>query len=318
MSRTFWLVSENGRKTTHLTPEDREEFREDAIEITMYYVGEGEAIVISRGNRAVLVDGGEGTGTNRNDDLGRVLAARLTPGSLRAIVASHPHRDHTNFHHVLATEYADRFAAGARYFDNATPAADANWQRLQQWQPNLPFLREAVTDQPARDDEDRIQGLGAGIDAHLIRGTTDATSTKSQKYWSVFLFLRYRSAWMLFTGDAYKGYENRLLPRLEAISRRTHMLKVTHHGSSSGTSAQFVASLRPAISIASTDEDPSHRLEDDVRDRLSTTAIYATYDPNRPQHPEKDIVVRTDGWIWEENGFEGVLFEVSTREPVLL
>ena len=317
---TFWLVSANGRRSTDLSPPNRQLFRSDAIEITMYYVGEGEAVVISRGDRAILVDGGEGTGTNRNDALGAELAQRLPSGSLRAIVASHPHRDHTNFHHVLATQYTDRFAANARYFDNATPAANSNWQRLQQWQPKLPFTRHRVTNQPARDGEHRIPGLGSGVSAHLLRASTGAQSIEAQKYWSVFLLLRYRNARMLFTGDAYRGYENRLTTRLQALHQnsRVQLLKVTHHGSSSGTSPQLVASLRPAISIASTDVAPTHRLEPDVRTRLVTTAIYATYDGNRSQHPRKDIIVRTDGYIWEENGVAGALFEVRMRDPVMV
>lgn len=81
---------------------------------------------------------------------------------------------------------------------------------------------------------------------------------------------------MLFTGDAYKGYENFLLPRLQALTNRVHLLKVTHHGSSSGTSPRLIAALNPAIAIASTDSDPGHRLEPDVEARLANAAIYMT------------------------------------------
>ena len=317
MSRTFWIVSANTRATVTLSVAERQAFWNDAIEVAMYYVGQGEAIVVSRGNRAVLVDGGAGAGSTRNDAIGDRLAGRLGPGSLRAIVASHPHTDHTNFHPVLAVRHGDRFTAGARYFDNATPAADANWQRLQGRQPNLPFLRGAVRDQPGQDQNDRIPGLGSGTDAFMIRGSTSATSAESQKYWSVFMILRFRKAWLLFTGDAYKGYENRLLPRLEAITPRIHLLKVTHHGSSDGTSASLVSSLRPAISIASTDPDPTHRLEADVRTRLSTSEIYATYDPVRSPNP-RDVIVRTDGRTRQKDGLTGIIFEVWTRVPALV
>ncbi len=318
MSRTFWLISPHSKKTTTLTAADRQAFRADAIKIEVYYVESGETIVISHGQNAILVDGGSGTRTDRNDKVGGSLARRLPSHSLQAIVASHPHRDHTNFHHVLATAHRDRFAPrGAWYFDNATLAAHANWRRLQHWQPNLPFQRQAVNDNPTQDRVNRIPLLSGEAKAYLLRGTTNATSIESQKYWSVFLFLRFRNAWMLFTGDAYKGYENLLLNRLQALNPRAHLLKVTHHGSSDGTSEQLVSSLRPKIAVASTDSDPGHRLEPDVRGRLSASAIYATYDPHRRRHPKKDIIVRTDGWIWEEDGFEGVLFEVWTREPVL-
>ena len=318
MSRTFWLVSSGGKRTIAPSTSERQAFRADAIQIEMYYVESGEAIVISRGRNAILVDGGSGTNTNRNDQVGGVLGSRLARHSLQAIVTSHPHRDHSNFHHALVTAHLDRFAAaGALYFDNATPAAAANWQRLQNWQPNLPFQRVAVADDQAKDADNRIPLLSGEADAYLLRGSTNATSIKSKKYWSVFLFLRFRDAWMLFTGDAYKGYENLLLNRLEALNPSAHLLKVTHHGSSGGTSEQVVSSLRPKISIASTDSDPGHRLETDVRARLSESAIYATYDTRRRRHPGKDIIVRTDGRVRQEDGFAGILFEVWRREPAL-
>lgn len=317
MSRTFWLVSQNGKQTTRLTPAERQAFRADALQIVMYYVASGEAIVISHGQNAILVDGGSGRG-NKNDAVGGALAGRLPRHSLQAVVASHPHQDHTNSHHALATAHTDRFAPGAaQYFDNATGAADANWGRLQDWQPNLPFTRVPVTDDGQQDAVNRIPLFSGEAEAHFLRGTTGAQSTERRKYWSVFLFLRFRNAWMLFTGDAYKGYENLLLNRLEALNPRAHLLKVTHHGSSDGTSEQLVTSLRPAISIASTDADPGHRLEPDVRTRLSASAIYATYDPRRPRHPAKDIIIRTDGRIRLVDRVQGVLFEIWRRQPAL-
>ncbi|MCH8274045.1 MAG: MBL fold metallo-hydrolase [Armatimonadetes bacterium] len=316
MSEAFWLVTSDDRRPilVDLGSQDKRAFRDDAIEITMYSVGKGEAIVISRGGRAILVDGGAGNKA-KNDVLGGALAARLAPGSLRAIVASHPHRDHTNFYRVLA-QRPDLFAQGAKYFDNGTQKAEDDWKRLRKSQANLPFVREAVGHQRARDGDNRIP-LGPGVEVHLVRGKTRAKSRAVQAYWSVFLFLRYRDAWMLFTGDAMKGYEKLLLPRLEDISGRAHMLKVTHHGSSDGTSPDLVTSLRPRISIVSTAKDPTHRIEKDVRERLSDSEIYATYDLKRPPPRAEDIIVRTDGRLWGVNGFEGVLFEVSTQTPAL-
>ncbi len=136
MSRTFWLVTPSGRAVAHLTAADRQLFRQDALEITMYSVGDGEAIVVSQGSRAILVVGCSGSRKKRNDSLGTALGSRLDAGTLHAIVASHPHQDHTNFYPVMVTNHADRFAAGAEFFDNATPGADSAWTNLKNWQPN--------------------------------------------------------------------------------------------------------------------------------------------------------------------------------------
>lgn len=134
----------------------------------------------------------------------------------------------------------------------------------------------------------------------------------------MFTLLGFRNAWMLFTGDAYHLYERNILPRIQALigGNRVHLLKVTHHGSSDGTDAQFVAGIRPAIAIASTDADPGHRLEQDVIQRLGTAAIYQTYDPGRPTR-RKDVVARTDGYLWTDGVNTGVMFEIVTRNRAL-
>ena len=152
---------------------------------------------------------------------------------------------------------------------------------------------------------------------HHLRSTTGATTERSRAYWSVFTVLLFNHAVFLFTGDAHKGYEASLVPRLQQLVSRVHVLKVTHHGSSSGTSPDLVQTFRPAIAFASTDPHHTHRLEDDVRLRLGDAAIYTTHDPSRPVHEEKDIVIRTDGRQRSIEGTQGIMFEVWRRQPAL-
>ena len=86
------------------------------------------------------------------------------------------------------------------------------------------------------------------------------------------------------------------------------MLKVTHHGASSGTANRLVCAVKPGIAIASTAVDDGHRLEEDVLGRLG----------GRPG-PRKvletlvdgDIIIRTDGQT--RNG--GVLYHVDRKRP---
>ncbi len=320
MSRTFWLVSDSDRRRVAPNAAQRRTFRDNAIQITMYSVGDGEAIVVNRGDHRVLIDGGANARRKRNDELAASLSARLPPRSLCAIVASHPHQDHTNTYPAMIADHKSRFDTPAFYFDNDTSAAQTAFLRLQQAQPNLPIERHPIADHPGLDDLQRIPQLDPDADAFLLRASTNATTVNSKKYWSVMMLLRFRDAWMLFTGDAYKGYEKRLLLRLQALlgpAGRIHVLKVTHHGSSDGTSQQLVDALDPAIAIASTADDEGHQLEPDVRDRLDRCAIYATFEPARPVHKEKDIIVRTDGLTTNAFGASGVMFEVWRRKPAL-
>ena len=312
---SFLLISDDDRRSATLGAADRAMFRADALEIRMYYVPEGETILITRGQDALLWEGGSGRAL-RNPALAQAIAGELQGRRLRAFVASHPHRDHTNSHSGLVG--AANFAPGARYFDNGIPAATANFQRIRNDHQAVPFQRVPVF--PSTNRIVRRFG-GAGADVHLLRSSTNAQTHSGQVYWSVFVFLRLRNAWMLFTGDVIaKSYQTSMTPRLQALNPRTHFLQLSHHGNKTGTSQDFVSALRPAIAAASTDDDPGHELDDEVRDRLSNvnSRVLATFDRNRnAANRAKDVIIRTDGFIWGDGTEDGVLFEVIERQPAL-
>ncbi len=314
-TRTFWLVSATGKRTVSPTVAIRQQFRTDAIQVEMFSVGEGETILISRGSNVVMVDGGSGPRTPNNRELAGLIAARIPAAGLRAIVASHPHQDHTNAHRAFDDAQSDRVAADAEYFDNANSRSTRWFDERLAATPNLPFTRRPIDDDPSTDANQEIPALGAVF--HHLRSITGSTLEPGQAYWSVFTVMRFNEAVFLFTGDAYKGYESGLVGRVQQLVNRVHVLKVTHHGSSSGTSPNLVQTLLPAIAFASTDEHHTHRLEDDVRARLKPAAIYTTHDPSRPVHQEKDIVIRTDGRQRTHAGARGVMFEVWRRKPAL-
>ena len=126
---------------------------------------------------------------------------------------------------------------------------------------------------------------------------------------------------MLFTGDVITQlYQNNMRARLQALNTRTHFLQLSHHGNRTGTSQDFVSALRPAIAVASTDDDAGHELDDDVRTRLANvnSRVLATFDPIRAAAVRsRDLVIRTDGFIWSDGNNDGVLFEVLDRQPAL-
>ena len=135
---------------------------------------------------------------------------------------------------------------------------------------------------------------------------------------SVFLLLHHQDAWFLFTGDAKKSYEDALLPAIQGKTNRIQVLKITHHGSSSGTSPNLVSRLRPSLAVSSSvQSDPKHRLEDDVRARLLTCKVYATdedwEEKGRPKPPRRgDVTIRTGGEARPIGGVKGILFEIKT------
>lgn len=100
---------------------------------------------------------------------------------MSAIIASHPHRDHTNFHYSLTTTHQNKLAPGPVYVDNGTAAAAANWTRLEGWYPNPP-LHLSVLDNPANDDTAQIPTFSQTARIGLMRSSTNATSVNQRKY----------------------------------------------------------------------------------------------------------------------------------------
>lgn len=269
----------------------------------MLRVPEGEAILIVFPDQtAWLVDGGNTNRVADNANLATVLQAHLEGPprlTLRACVASHSHIDHIG---ALETLLA-----------SGSPALDPDGVRIYRgtgaWNRGAAFLNryhDMVSDEglderifAARTEE--IVSIGDHTEAHFFVGT--GTSA----YASLWMRLRYKSALLLFTGDSHQPYERNLIRQFSAGHFRADVLKVTHHGSSSGTSEECVAATRPAFAItSSTQSDDDHRLEDDTRDRIidvpdTRRRIFNTDDRG-------DIVLRTDG---EAYGDGAILYQVT-------
>ena len=308
----FFLVGDGKVEEVELDPASLADFHAEMLEIRLYYVGPGEVILITRnsGDTAILVDGG---GANRDTNMKRArpFGKLLKAKSLRAIVASHPHNDHTNFHVTLATEFPAVFSNDAKYFDNATTVADQKFAALQA-HGALPFARDPVIDDLNRDGDDRIDDFGGDGEVRVHMLKLDRAGT-DEDVRSVFMWMFYRDARLLFTGDVDANYERDILNRVKAVSDRAHFLKLTHHGNEDGNTKELIDDLRPGIAVASTHTDIGHELDSEVRIRLGDAVVRATNDTVRST--SGDVIVRTDGFIWEVGSLEGILFEVEEEAP---
>ena len=120
----------------------------------------------------------------------------------------------------------------------------------------------------------------------------------------------------MFTGDAHCGYEVDLLDDFGDVQFRADVVKVTHHGSSSGTAIRVINAIKPGIAIASTGDDSGHRLERDTLDRLGghsglpgpgardVRSVFETI-------IDGDIILRTDGRPY----IGGLLYQVGFNPP---
>jgi competence protein ComEC len=278
-------------------------FEASNLEVRMFNVGEGEAIlVVFPDRRTWLIDGGTTNNLKPNETLGDLLVGYLEARglTLEACVASHPHVDHAGALATILTSDSAALAAKVTIYRAETAwTGTAKW--LLRYQQAVSGLGPAVEDVTLSNAHREIE-ISDGVAAHLFAGSG------AGPYTSLFMQLRFQSARLLFTGDAQCAYEVGLLKSFGAVDFRADMLKITHHGSSSGTAGSVLEAIKPAFAIASTADDGGHRLEADTLERVVGPAgkrrVFET-------HVDGDIIVRTDGAPYQG----GVLYQVEFTSP---
>ncbi len=201
-------------------------------ELLLLDVGQGDAVLLRDGSRAVLIDGG---GWPHGDLGGRVLVPALSAQGVRrldAIVLTHPDLDHCNglldvARYLPVTEVW----MGPGWLE-AGCAADLVALRAARWR----VLWRGETRKVGRW---RFETLYP--DAGLRRGRNDR---------SLVLAAVTSEHRVLLTGDVEGPAERRLARRL-GPGLAADVLKVAHHGSRPSTSAAFLAAVRPRLALVS-------------------------------------------------------------------
>ena len=289
--------------TVNPGPTLRDEMRDDALEMIVFDVGGGEAILLRRRKLAILVDGGAGK-KHEHQALGEALVGYIRSQGLKlaAIVASHPHVDHLNAVSTILKATPTVLKSNARYFDNGLgmnkTLTDTLGETLCQQEPPS---RIGLACLGSKSEYFRLSS-----DVHISMTVEPAGALD---YRSIFMVVRFRQARFFLTGDAYESYELAMIDRLSASERQHDVLKVTHHGSAGGTSQLFVDSVKPRISVASSDSDEGHNLDGNVKSRLENFGkVYETLGSG-------DIRLRTDGIERQLSGEHGILIEVEEVRP---
>jgi competence protein ComEC len=254
----------------------------------MFSVGDGEAIlIVFPGGRTWLVDGGVSNNPSPNKNLAGLLLDYLEARGLvlEACVPSHPHADHVGALATILTSGSAALAPKVTVY-----RTDVAWTGAATWlnnykaaiaSPNTPAVEDVIL-----SGKHREVPVMPWVSAHFFCGSGAGA------YTSLFMQLRFGASRLLFTGDCECHYETELLDAFGAEDFRADMLKITHHGSSSGTSLKALGAIKPAFAIASTADEGGHRLEADTLGRLVPSGgkrrVFETL-------VDGDITVRTDG-----------------------
>ena len=210
------------------------------INITFLDVGQGKSTVVSRGNSAVIIDGGGVFGREVGENVGTfTLVPYLNYRGIdrASAIASHNHRDHTLG--LVEAMYAGR----VEHLYLARAGSDADYYMYQ-----MMLAAAEATDTP-------ISYISAGdvIIFHDMRIYAlfpyDEPTFQGTNNTSLVLRLVHGSNAILLTGDIYTAVEQYLAARGEHIN--AHILQAAHHGSRTSTSDEFLEAVNPNLTIIS-------------------------------------------------------------------
>ncbi|OPJ65292.1 ComEC/Rec2 family competence protein [Clostridium chromiireducens] len=202
-------------------------------------IGQGDSILIQVNNKNMLIDAGPKS--DKNELLNYL--SKLNIEKLDYVIATHPHEDHIgNMSDIIDSYNVLKFYA---------PKVQSTTKTFEKMIDSL--KRKGLKINVIRKDTDSID-LGKNTNVRVFSPIDD--SYENLNNYSSVIRIQYGSTYFLFTGDAEKDVEEKILDNNENIS--SDVLKVGHHGSSTSTSKAFLNKINPSIGVISVGKDNTY------------------------------------------------------------
>lgn len=215
------------------------------LHVSFLDVGQGDAAIIETpGGKCLAVDTGRASGGSSRG-LSTVLPFLRSRGANRldALILTHWDSDH---------------AGGAPAVLSGMPVAELLLPRDGPWERG-PTETERTTLRTASNRRTRVVHLdernvlltGDGVRLEVLNPPSegDRFPPRSDNDASVVLLVQYRAARILLAADAEAEAEHRIVRSGRDV--RADVLKVSHHGSASGTSDRWLNAVRPRLAVVS-------------------------------------------------------------------
>jgi competence protein ComEC len=240
---------------------------DDKLHVSFLDVGQGDAILIQTPNgQDILIDGGPDS-QKVNLELSKKLP--FWDRTIDFVVCTHSQADHI----TGLVEVLQRY----KVKQVLEPGVSYNSSIYQEWC-NLVEEKQIKRDKAQAGQE---IDLGNGIKlevlnppASLWEGTSDDVDNNG-----VVLRLSWGKVSFLFTADIREEVEFALIG--QRANLKSTVLKVSHHGSKTSTSQQFLAAVDPEVAVISVGEDnpfghPSPEVLERLIDRVGEDNVYRT------------------------------------------
>lgn len=210
----------------------------DYFRLLMINVGQGDSIlIVTPHGETILIDGGPNTGVLRG--LGRILPMWLRHIDL--VVLTHAHDDHLiGLIEVLSRYDVDRILINDSGY--SSPPAD-NWRKLiSSYQSEIIKAKKGMSIK-----------FSEGCSLEILESLTNKNSDENN--YSIISLFSCLGKKVLLTGDAGIKVEEELL--FEGVNLDADILKISHHGSITGTSIKLLDAINPKIALISVGKDNS-------------------------------------------------------------
>lgn len=241
------------------------------LNVLVIDVGQADSILVTMSTgETMLIDAGEASST---DAIFEELDERDIT-HIDVLVATHPHADHIGGMRGII----ERYDVGMVYMPNMTSKSKTYLNLMQIIDDKDITVTEAYADEHF--------SLGAAQCTIVSPGKDDDIDANNE---SVVIFLDYLDTECLFTGDMERRAEEEVLADGSMID--ADILKVAHHGSSTGTSEDFLAAVSPEYAVISCGEGNTYG-----HPHVQTLDLLSKYDltPHRTDI-SGDILFTSDG-----------------------
>jgi len=218
----------NQEETPNLTGTPSEV--EGELKVHFLDVGQGDSILITTGNNAMLIDAGDrGYGSSVVSYLKKQGVKKLD-----YLILTHPHADHIG---------------GAVEVINAFEIEKIIMPKVEHTTRTFENLLETIKNKGMRITTP-VPGDGYELGSARFKILApNSSGYKSLNDYSVVIRLTFGNTAFLFTGDAESMSESQILSKNFEV--KSDVLKVGHHGSATSTSDRFLKSVKPKYAVIS-------------------------------------------------------------------
>ena len=239
---------------------------DDNLHISFLDVGQGDAILIQKGNQQVLVDGGP---SPQAISLGLGSKMPFWDRTIDLVILTHPSADHV----TGLVEVLQRYEVKQVLY----PDLDFESDIYKEW---LRVIEEKDIEHTLAQAGQQID-LGEGVVIKVLNPQTPLlTGTESDiDNNGVVLHISMGEMSFLLTADTMREAEWELIARRANLT--STVLKVGHHGSDTSTSLEFLAVVDPQLAVISVGAEnrfghPSDEVITRLEERIGSENIYRT------------------------------------------